>query len=262
MSLSNQRHRANCAAISHISHIIIDTNFLVRLYIDLGRLPPRMKVDKCNKKLQTMCPQIPFPLHVSCVFGPIPPPPAPTRSSISYYLIQKQAPVSGASLAMMQEYLKDPARIIYACWDHDDIIPMGDGMFRMVFSGQNFLSVSIDLSVDIKLRVDENGNILCKSIGYSVEDMAKLLGQEFVDTFFLELEGELRVEESVTKVRALTLKGTLLSGDVGVTVGGKVRSNFCPRPNYIFTCTPDSTYLNQHIPSARAGHQPKIKRVD
>lgn len=48
--------------------------------------------------------------------------------------------------------------------------------------------------------------------------------QDFVDTFFLELEGELRVEETVTKVRALTLKNTLLSGDVAVTIGGKVRN--------------------------------------
>lgn len=46
--------------------------------------------------------------------------------------------------------------------------------------------------------------------------------QDFVDTFFLELQGELRVEETVTKVRALTLKNTLLSGDVEVTIGGKV----------------------------------------
>lgn len=46
--------------------------------------------------------------------------------------------------------------------------------------------------------------------------------QDFVDTFFLELEGELRVEETVTKIRALTLKSTLLSGDVAVTIGGKV----------------------------------------
>lgn len=48
--------------------------------------------------------------------------------------------------------------------------------------------------------------------------------QDFVDTFFLELEGELRVEETVTKVRALTLKNTLLSGDVAVTIGGKVKT--------------------------------------
>ncbi|CAN0278454.1 unnamed protein product, partial [Ectocarpus sp. 12 AP-2014] len=46
--------------------------------------------------------------------------------------------------------------------------------------------------------------------------------QEFVDTFFLELEGELRVEETVTKVRALSLKNTRLSGDVAVTIGGKM----------------------------------------
>lgn len=44
-----------------------------------------------------------------------------------------------------------------------------------------------------------------------------------MDTFFLELEGELRVKESVTKVRALTLKNTLLSGEVEVTIGGKVK---------------------------------------
>lgn len=124
----------------------------------------------------------------------------------------------------MEEYLSDPARIVYACWEHDDIIPMGDGVFRLKFSGQSFLSVSIDMSVDIKLWPGETGKIKCESIGFSAEDMAKILGQEFVDSFFVELKGELRVEESETKVRALTFKNTLLSGDVRVTVGGKVCS--------------------------------------
>lgn len=55
-------------------------------------------------------------------------------------------------------------------------------------------------------------------------DVTLCLGQDFVDTFFLELEGELRVEETVKKVRALTLKNTLLSGDVEVTIGGKVKT--------------------------------------
>lgn len=158
----------------------------------------------------------------------------------------------------MQEYLSDPARIVYACWDHDDITPMGDGIFRMKFTGQNFLSVSIDLSVDIKLRVEQNGKILCNSVGYSVEDMAKLLGQEFVDTFFLELEGELRVEELETKVRALTLKSTLLSGDVGVTVGGKVRSSFCPSHTLFLRYTQNSTEIN--IPSPQ--HDLLVLRLD
>lgn len=123
----------------------------------------------------------------------------------------------------MQRYIADPARIVYACWDHRDITNLGGGVFRLAFTGQSFLSISIDMSVDIKLEAGKNGNIKAKSVGYSVEDMAKILGQEFVDTFFLELEGELRVEETETRVRALTLRNTLLSGDVGVTIGGKVR---------------------------------------
>lgn len=92
----------------------------------------------------------------------------------------------------------------------------------MEFKGQSFLSVNIDMSVDIKLSASPNGNIQCKSVGYSLDSMVKILGQDFVDTFFLKLEGELRVEETETKVRSLTLKNTLLSGDVGVTVGAKV----------------------------------------
>lgn len=123
----------------------------------------------------------------------------------------------------MREYVADPSRIVYACWDHEDITRIGDGLFRLGFSGQSFLSVSINMSVDIELRPGEGGTVQCKSVGYSVDDMAKILGQDFVDTFFFELEGELRVEETETKVRALTLKGTLLSGEVGVTIGGKVR---------------------------------------
>ncbi|CAM9390727.1 unnamed protein product [Laminaria digitata] len=133
-----------------------------------------------------------------------------------------EAPIAGASLASMQHYISDPARIVYACWDHPDITPMGEGVFRLAFSGQSFLSVSIDLSVDISIEAGANGVVKVKSVGYSMEYMAKLLGQDFVDTFFLELEGELRVEETETKVRKLTLKNTLLSGDVAVTIGGKM----------------------------------------
>lgn len=134
-----------------------------------------------------------------------------------------QASIAGASLASMQQYISDPPRIVYACWDHPDITPLGEGLFRLAFTGQNFLSVSIDMSVDISLKVGDNSVVKVKSVGYSMESMAKLLGQDFVETFFLELEGELRVEETETKVRALTLKNTLLSGDVAVTIGGKVK---------------------------------------
>ncbi|CAM9636980.1 unnamed protein product [Ectocarpus sp. 8 AP-2014] len=133
-----------------------------------------------------------------------------------------EASISGAPLESMLEYISEPSRIVYACWEHKDITDMGDGVFRMAFRGQSFLSISIDMSVDIQLWTAEDGTIQCKSVGYSVDDMAKLLGQEFVDTFFLELEGELRVEETVTKVRALSLKNTRLSGDVAVTIGGKM----------------------------------------
>lgn len=54
---------------------------------------------------------------------------------------------------------------------------MGDGLFRMAFKGQSFLSISIDMSVDIRLWTAEDGTIQCRSVGYSVDDMAKLLGQ-------------------------------------------------------------------------------------
>ncbi|CAM9988303.1 unnamed protein product [Ascophyllum nodosum] len=133
-----------------------------------------------------------------------------------------EASIPGASQASLKEYIADPSRIVYACWDHDLVTPLGDGVFRMSFKGQSFLTVSIDMSVEIKLWLAPNGNIKCKSVGYSLDEMAKILGQDFVDTFYLELEGELRVEETETKVRALTLKSTLLSGDVGVNIGGKM----------------------------------------
>lgn len=77
----------------------------------------------------------------------------------------------------MKEYISDPSRIVFACWEHKDITRMGDGVFRMAFTGQSFLSISIDMSVDIQLRPADDGTIKCKSVGYSVEDMAKLLGQ-------------------------------------------------------------------------------------
>lgn len=77
----------------------------------------------------------------------------------------------------MQEYISDPSRIVFACWEHKDITEMGDDVFRMAFRGQSFLSISIDMSVDIQLWTATDGTIQCKSVGYSVDDMAKLLGQ-------------------------------------------------------------------------------------
>lgn len=124
----------------------------------------------------------------------------------------------------MQQYLSEPSRIIYASWDNKDIEPKGDGVFRMRVTSQSFLSVSIDMFVDLEVAVKGDGKIGCKSIGFSVDSMGKFLGQEFVDTFFLELDGELRVEETETKLRNLTLKQALLTGDVGVSIGGKVRT--------------------------------------
>lgn len=156
-----------------------------------------------------------------------PPVPPPVPYDIA------QASIAGASLVSMQQYISDPARIVYACWDHPDITPLGEGVFRLAFTGQSFLSVSIDMSVDISLEIGANCAVKVKSVGYSMEYMAKLLGQDFVDSFFLDLEGELRVAETETKVRALTLKNTLLSGDVAVTIGGKVKDSLagCLRSN-------------------------------
>lgn len=49
------------------------------------------------------------------------------------------------------------------------------------------------------------------------------------------------MEETVTKVRALTLKNTLLSGDVAVTIGGKVVvAQMCYQATAVFTFTHSS----------------------
>lgn len=92
----------------------------------------------------------------------------------------------------MKEYISDPSRIVFACWEHKDITRMEDGVFRMAFTGQSFLSMSIDMSVDLQLWPAEDGTIKCKSVGYSVDQMAKLLGQVTIfligraDAAFLE----------------------------------------------------------------------------
>lgn len=121
----------------------------------------------------------------------------------------------------MQKYLSDPARIVYACWDPAAVERRDDGVFRMRFK-EKFLSISIDMYVDVKFEVGDEGEILCRSVAFSVDDMTRFLGQEFAQTFYLKLAGELRAKETETKVRALTLKDTLLTGDVGVSIGGKV----------------------------------------
>ena len=97
----------------------------------------------------------------------------------------------------------------------------------MGLKGQRFLTISIDMSVDIKFWAGPNGSVQCKSVGYSLDDMGKILGQVLPEDFSFELEGELRVEETETKVRGLALKNALLSGDVGLTIGGKVGSCCC-----------------------------------
>ncbi|CAM9183401.1 unnamed protein product [Discosporangium mesarthrocarpum] len=144
-----------------------------------------------------------------------------------------EAPIPGASIASMEEYLlRDPSRVVYACWDNDLIEPLGDGHFRLRLKGQAFLTVSIDMSVDIRMW-EEGGMVKCKSTGYSAEEMTQILGRDFTDSFFLEVEGELGVKEVATKVRTLSLKNTILSGNVGVSVGGKMPSLIAATPDPI-----------------------------
>ncbi|CAM9817283.1 unnamed protein product [Choristocarpus tenellus] len=134
-----------------------------------------------------------------------------------------EATIPGAPIASMNGFLlDDPSRIVYACWNHDDIEVLAEkGHFRLSLRGQSFLAVSIDMSVDIKLW-EEGGKVLCKSTAYSVEDVMKVLGSEFVDSFFFQLEGELSAREVETRVRSLSFKNTVVSGEVGVSTGGKV----------------------------------------
>jgi hypothetical protein len=67
------------------------------------------------------------------------------------------------------------------------------------------LNLSLDFSLDLQLNSDGT-KVHCKSLSWEAEDLAKALGQEFVDTFSLQMEGDLAVEERVTKVRSLSIR--------------------------------------------------------
>jgi hypothetical protein len=70
---------------------------------------------------------------------------------------------------------------------------------------QQFLNLSLDFSLDLKLNSDGT-KVHCKSLSWAADDLAKALGQEFVDTFSLQMEGDLAVEERVTKVRSISIR--------------------------------------------------------
>jgi hypothetical protein len=68
-----------------------------------------------------------------------------------------------------------------------------------------FLTLSLDFTLDLKMWSDGEA-VYARSTAWAAEDLARALGQEFVDTFSLEMEGRLAVEERTTSVRSIAIK--------------------------------------------------------
>lgn len=61
-----------------------------------------------------------------------------------------------------------------------------------------------------------------KSLAWSAEELERLLGQNFVDTFSLDVTGRLKAMEQETVVRGIKLTNPALAGEIDVGISGQM----------------------------------------
>ncbi|CAM9151508.1 unnamed protein product [Phaeothamnion confervicola] len=146
----------------------------------------------------------------------------PNSSPLFFPIQTVQAVMPAASFESVEQYLmNEPARIVYACWDNKRVEPLGDGCFRLSLEERQFLSLKLAISIDIRLWA-EGGKVRCQSLGWQSDELVRALGPGFAESFSLEMSGDLSAERRETQLRGLTLTNTVLSGNVGVKVGGNM----------------------------------------
>ncbi|NWF61329.1 MAG: DUF1997 domain-containing protein [Fischerella sp.] len=119
----------------------------------------------------------------------------------------------------IQHYLRQPQRLVYALVDPSRVQPLAEDIFRLKMRPLNFMSLSIQPTVDMTVWAESNGKIYLQSIG------CEILGIEYVNQRFdLNLKGHLSPHQVHT--------GTRLQGraDLEVQVELPPPFSFTPKP--------------------------------
>lgn len=124
----------------------------------------------------------------------------------------------------IQHYLRQPQRLVNALADNSRIYQLSDEVFRLKMRPLNFMSLSIQPTVDLKIWAESNGTINLRSLS------CKILGFEYINQrFCLNLQGHLSLHQ---------LNGvTTLQGRADLEVQVEIPPPFCFTPKAILEAT-------------------------
>ena len=124
----------------------------------------------------------------------------------------------------IQHYLRQPQRLVNALADNSRIYQLSDEVFRLKMRPLNFMSLSIQPTVDLKIWAESNGTINLRSL------TCKILGFEYINQrFSLNLQGHLSLHQ---------LNGvTTLEGRADLEVQVELPPPFCFTPKAILEAT-------------------------
>lgn len=127
----------------------------------------------------------------------------------------------------IQHYLRQPQRLVYAIADPNLIEQLSQERFRLQMRPLNFLSLSFQPMVDLKVWADADGTVHLTSVGCEIRGLS-YINQRFA----LELKGKLYPCQSngVTK----------LKGRADLNVRVDVPPPFCFTPKPIIEATGNS----------------------
>ncbi|MDF5709679.1 MAG: DUF1997 domain-containing protein [Nostoc sp. S4] len=96
----------------------------------------------------------------------------------------------------IQHYLRQPQRLVKALVDNSRIQQLSEDVFRLKMRPLNFMSVSIQPTVDMRVWAESNGIICLRSL------YCEILGFEFINQrFALNLKGYLSPKQLSTGTR-------------------------------------------------------------
>ncbi|NJM73814.1 MAG: DUF1997 domain-containing protein [Scytonema sp. RU_4_4] len=124
----------------------------------------------------------------------------------------------------IQHYLRQPQRLVNALVDPSRIQQLGEEVFRLKMRPLNFMSISIQPTVDMKVWAESNGTISVRSV------RCEILGIEYINQrFSLNLKGYLSPDQQVTS--------TLLKGRADLEVLVDLPPPFSYTPKAILEAT-------------------------
>ncbi len=119
----------------------------------------------------------------------------------------------------IQHYLRQPRRLVYALVDPTRLECLGDDIYRLKLRPLQFLHITIQPTVDLRVRSQSNGTVNLRSVACEVR------GVEYInDRFSLQLFGQLIPKE---RNGATYLKGM---ADLEVKVEMPPALMLTPRP--------------------------------